>query len=175
MATLMQAIATFSRLAVEMPMAEHAALEAACQIVEDEAKHAIGTYNYNWPQLAPSTQADRVQQGFPANEPLLRTGEMRDSIEHQVQGHVGYVGSDNMKAVYQELGTVHIPPRSFLMGAAMRSEHEIHELTGRYFHAYLASGLGLPYSHFSGQAVGRVGSAPPLDAAFGRLTGRIRP
>ena len=34
--------------------------------------------------LAESTQAERVVQGYPANEPLLRTGELRDSIEHKL-------------------------------------------------------------------------------------------
>jgi hypothetical protein len=30
----------------------------------------IGTYDYKWPQLAPSTQEKRVSEGFSANEPL---------------------------------------------------------------------------------------------------------
>jgi hypothetical protein len=45
---------------------------------------------------------------------LLRTGEMRDSIEHNVGTEglrmevVGIVGTDNEVAKYQELGTSHI-------------------------------------------------------------------
>src|SRR2546430_4626097 len=65
--------------------------------------------------------------------PLLETGEMRDSIHHHVDPHepAGYVGTNNKIAVYQELGTDRIPPRSFLAGAATHKEHEIHELAAR--------------------------------------------
>jgi hypothetical protein len=166
------AISTLARIAVELPMAEHMALELACVIVKEEAKRVIGTYEYGWTPLAPSTLAKKS-----ANTPLLETGEMRDSIEHQVIGHIGYVGSDNDKALYQELGTSRgIPPRSFLMGAAMRKEAEIHELTGRYFYAYLCSGLGIGHSHFDPRTSGRVtGGAMPLDYHAGVLAGRIRP
>ena len=109
------------------------ALEKAAQIVEDEAKRVIGTYEYGWPPLAPATLAQKQ-----ADTPLYETGEMRDSIEHYVDRDrlYGEVGSNNPKAVWQELGTFtaagsqHIPPRSFLMGAAMHKEDEIHRLTG---------------------------------------------
>jgi hypothetical protein len=175
--TLMETAARLTAIAAAMPMAEHAALETACQMVETEARRVIGTYEYGWTQLAQSTQEQRSKAGFAANKPLLRTGEMRDSIQHQVVGHVGHVGSNNMKAVWQELGTSRgIPPRSFLMGAAMREEHRIHEVTGRYFFALLSAGLGgggLPYVHWTGQATTRIGSAPPIDTAIGRITGRI--
>ena len=173
MPSLVEAIATFARVAIEMPMAEHQALEIACQMVEDEAKQAIGDpgTGYGWPPLAASTLARKG-----ADTPLLETGEMRDSIMHHVEGSTGYVGSDNEKALWHELGTVHVPPRSFLMGAAMHKEGEINEMTGRYFFAHLQTGLGLTggYAHFSGQAVAHVGSAPPLDAAVGKLTGTVR-
>lgn len=111
---------------VEVAKAE--ALEKACEIVEEEAKRVIGTYDYSWPQLAPSTQADRSSHGYPANEPLLRDGSMRESITHHVEGSDGYVGSPSKIALYQELGTAHIPPRSFLGGAARAKEGEIAEL-----------------------------------------------
>jgi hypothetical protein len=47
-------------------------------------------------------------------------GEMRDSIEHTVvDSESGHVGSNDDKAVWQELGTSRgIPPRSFLGLAA---------------------------------------------------------
>jgi hypothetical protein len=45
---------------------------------------------------------------------------------------VGHVGSNNDKAVWQELGTSRgIPPRSFLVGAAMRMERRIHQMAYR--------------------------------------------
>lgn len=118
----------------------HSALECAGQIVETEAKRVIGTYDYNWVELADATKEDRVSQGFPENEPLLRTGEMRDSIEHRVEGDTVHIGSDNDKAVWQELGTVTIPPRSFLKGAVEHKLAEIEEAIGRTVVAHLASG-----------------------------------
>lgn len=117
-----------ARLTVAFELARHEALEEACEIVEQEAKRVIGTYDYGWPQLAPATQADRVRQGFTPNDPLLRTGEMRDSITHHVAEGAGYVGSPSKIALYQELGTAKIPPRSFLGGAAQAKEAEIHAL-----------------------------------------------
>ena|ERR1700682_4303800 len=56
---------------------------------------------------------------------------MRDSIEWTAHGLEGHVGSNNDKAVWQELGTRKIPPRSFLMGAAMHMEPEIHKMAAR--------------------------------------------
>ena len=35
------------------------ALEAIGQMVEAEAKHVIGTFEFDWPQLAETTQRDR--------------------------------------------------------------------------------------------------------------------
>ena len=55
---------------------------------------------------------------------MLETGEMRDSISHKVEGRAVYIGSDNKKAVYHELGTKSIPPRPFLMGAVVHKGHE---------------------------------------------------
>lgn len=108
-------------------------IERACQMVEKEAKDSLGSYHIGWPQLAASTQADRVRQGYPANEPGLRSGEMRDSIEHtpptMEDGEVvGYVGSNDPKLLWFELGTVKQPPRTVLMGAAMRKENAIIEM-----------------------------------------------
>ena len=90
-------------------------VEQACRIVEKKAKDAIGREHEEWPDLAESTIADKQRHGFPTPKPLLRTGEMRDSIEHTVHGNEGCVGSNNDKAVWQELGTGRIPPRSFLV------------------------------------------------------------
>ena len=102
------------------------------------AKEKIGEYQDEagpfvaWAELAESTKADRTRQGFPEDEPLLRTGEMRDSIEHQVEVPVAQVGSNSDIAVYQELGTQHIPPRSFLGGAAVEKLDDIMKIVGEH-------------------------------------------
>jgi hypothetical protein len=119
----------------QLNLTMEAACEKACKMVEKEAKRVIGGYDYGWTPLAEATKEDRAAHGFPADEPLLRTGEMRDSIEHNVgrEGSqvVGLVGTNHPIAKYQELGTSHIPPRSFLGEAAMHKEGAIHRMMGK--------------------------------------------
>ena len=104
-------------------------LEAVGSKIEKDAKEIVGHYQRSdtgpfpeWEELAPSTKADRVSQGFTANDPLLRTGALRDSIRHEVRGRSVAVGSDLDIAIYQEMGTATIPPRPFLRIAAFRSK-----------------------------------------------------
>jgi hypothetical protein len=100
-------------------------VEEACKIVQKKAKAAIGREHEMWAPLAESTIADKQHHGFPTPKPLLRTGELRDSIEYTVHGLQGAVGSDSPIAVFQELGTSRIPPRSFLVSSAISSEDKI--------------------------------------------------
>lgn len=141
--TLPQFAGLLMHLSHTLPAARHHALEAAGQIVEDQAKAYLGTYDARpeWQELADFTKEDRVAKGFPENEPLLRTGELRDSIHHVVVGNTAHVGSDDDKAVWQELGTVHIPPRSFLKSAVIASVQHIDHITGQTVHAHLSSGV----------------------------------
>ena len=109
----------------------------ACEMVCTEAKRVIGEGYDFWPALKPETLARKMMA-----TPLLETGELRASIEWQSHGLEGTVGSNNDKAVWQELGTSRIPPRSFLMGAAQHMEDKIHKMAGRAVMAVLA-GRGL--------------------------------
>jgi hypothetical protein len=54
--------------------------------------------------------------------------ELRDSIEYMVRDNEGAVGSNSEIAVYQELGTSRILPRSFLVSSAISSEDKIHHM-----------------------------------------------
>lgn len=77
----------------------------------------IGHEMSEWPPLAESTIADKASKGFAVPAPLLRTGDMRESIEVEVDGFdlEMAVGSHEEKAVWQEMGTSRgIPPRPFL-------------------------------------------------------------
>ena len=130
--TSFAAFATHSIVALDHT--QHTCLERAAVIVETEAKRVIGTYDYNWTPLAPATLANKA-----GDTPLLETGEMRDSITHNVDRHEAMIGSDNDKAVYQELGTRSIPARSFLVGAAQHKEAEIVREIGQRMHARLNS------------------------------------
>jgi phage gpG-like protein len=135
--TLVGLAEVIAEISKELDHAKHHLLEEGSKILQQEAKRVLGTYDYGWPQLALSTQAQRVAQGFTANEPLLRTGELRDSIEREVQHGAAYVGSNNEKALWHELGTSKAPPRPFLAGAAAAKHAEIGELAGEHFHALL--------------------------------------
>lgn len=105
-------------------------IERACQIVQKKAKAAIGKEHELWAPLAESTISDKQAHGYATPKPLLRTGELRDSIEYKVSGNQGAVGSNLDIAVYQELGTSRIPPRSFLVSSAISSEDKIHRMAG---------------------------------------------
>ena len=61
---------------------------------------------------------------------------------------VGYVGSNNEKAVIHELGTSKIPARPFLATAAAGKEREIHEMTGRLISArlFMAARITAPFA-----------------------------
>ncbi len=137
----LEAAVHFAALVERVHEAEHKALERAARVVEAEAKAEIGDYQpakglfAAWAQLADSTKADRAAHGFTPNDPLLRTGKLRDGIEHTVEmgalgAGVAHVGSNSPVAVYQELGTSRIPPRSFLGGAAFAKEHEVRAILG---------------------------------------------
>src|SRR6266550_2601133 len=103
-----------------------AVVAKACEMVCAEAKRVIGEGYPYWPALKPETLARKMM-----NTPLLETGELRASIEWNASGNEGHVGSNNDKAVWHELGTSRIPPRSFLMGAAMAMEPKIYKMAER--------------------------------------------
>ena len=132
------------------------AVDHCAKLVEREAKAEIGAYQDQagpfiaWPELAEATKADRLRQGFTEDDPLLRTGEMRDSIGTTLStdGLEAQIGSNSDIAVYQELGTATIPPRSFLGGAMARKEEEIVAILGNTVATALVGGAviggGLP-------------------------------
>lgn len=128
--SLLGFIGELAAIAAEVTIAEHEALERGAEIIEAEAKASIGQYQpqsgpfAEWPELAEATKDDRARQGYPENEPELRSGAMRDSIEHAVVGREAHIGSDSEILEWQELGTSRMPPRSILGGAAARKADE---------------------------------------------------
>lgn len=133
---LLELALKLGEIAVQQHEMGHHALEKAAKVVKKRARAKLGEYQdqagpfVGWADLAESTKSDRVAQGFPEDEPLLRTGAMRDSIEQTVADGEAQVGSNSDIAVYQELGTERIPPRSFLGGAAAESVDEIIQIVG---------------------------------------------
>lgn len=132
-------MATFLAVAAAtMAATEAEALERAAKTVRDEAKSAPGNYQGAagdtpaWASLSPATQAERISKGFSADDPLLRTGELRDSIDYAVDGQTAVVGSTSEYAAAHEMGTANIPQRSFLAGAAYRKADEVAEDVGAF-------------------------------------------
>ncbi|MGC1030908.1 phage virion morphogenesis protein [Pantoea agglomerans] len=94
--------------------------------IEETAKEEIGVYQpaYGpfdaWAPLAESTKADRVRRGYSDDEPLLRSGELRESIQSEVVGLAAIVGTKSEIGLWQEVGTERIPPRPFIGPAYIR-------------------------------------------------------
>jgi hypothetical protein len=131
---------------VEQHLADHELLESAAVQIERRAKEKIGEYQdaagpfEAWQPLAPATVEQRVALGYAPDDPLLRDGTLRDSIEHKVEGREAHIGSDLDIALWQELGTEKIPPRSFLGGSAFELAPKIVREIGVAFSTILAGG-----------------------------------
>jgi hypothetical protein len=112
------------------------ALHETMSAVALEAKGYIGHELNEWKPLADSTIAEKEHLGYvgqeSATDPLLRTGELRKSIELEVDAAslTGVVGSNDKIAIYQELGTEKIPPRPFLSTSMFRAQPVAEHLFG---------------------------------------------
>lgn len=84
---------------------------SAAEVPNFKLKWAFAFPNGNSAYGQPTVVAGRV---FVSPAPLLRTGELRNSITFIVEGLILAVGSTDKVAAYQEQGTSHIPPRPFL-------------------------------------------------------------
>ncbi len=87
-------------------------LEKVGAMASTLAASYLGHYQPGWSPLKPET----IERKATGDSPLLETGEMRDSITHEVLPAelAVIVGSTDKIAVYQELGTSRIPPRPFI-------------------------------------------------------------
>lgn len=116
--------------------AEQAGLERVAKLIEKDAKDRIGHYQAaigpfpEWEPLADSTEYEKSRAGYPVDAPLLRTGEMRESIEHEVARNEAVIGSKQDKAAWQEFGTDSIPPRPFIGPAAFNNRDKIEQILG---------------------------------------------
>lgn len=117
-------------------LALHEGLKAACVEVEKTAKGEIGTYQASigpfpaWAPLADSTEDEKARMGYPAESPLMATGEMQESYRNEVEGLDGVVGTSDPKAIYHELGTTKMPPRPVLGPAVLHNRGRIERLIG---------------------------------------------
>jgi hypothetical protein len=131
--SLAESILIFKRFEKNLHLAAEGILTEWATTVRDKAQSAIGTYKYGWTPLGPSAVARH------GDSPLLDTSQLRDSItaivQMSVNGGRAAVGTDQDVGVWQELGTSRIPPRSFLMESAVRSDREFERIASKYMMA----------------------------------------
>ncbi|MFH5067225.1 phage virion morphogenesis protein [Enterobacter cloacae complex sp. 2024EL-00215] len=113
--------------------ADLAVLAIATEIRES-AKEKIGHYqgaSHGFAAWAPLTQAtmdQRVRLGYSANNPLERSGELRDSISMRVDGNGAIIGTSMDIGLYMENGTEKSPPRPYLGPAAAEVSDRLGEI-----------------------------------------------
>jgi len=136
--------AFLGELVLKQREAEVSGLDRAARLLQRRAKAKFGVYQPEagpfvaWAELAESTKAERSRLGFSENEPLLRRGDLRDSIERQVEIDEAQVGSNDDRMVWQELGTARIPPRSVLGSTGIESADEVVKIVGDHVFMALA-------------------------------------
>lgn len=118
------------RVREEMPETKTVALRRGAETVRDAAKDLIGTETDVWAPLADATVEEKQRLGFTgkvsATDPLLRTGELRASIQvREVTPEHALVATDDPIAGFQEFGTTRIPPRPFIGTAVFQQEHHV--------------------------------------------------
>jgi HK97 gp10 family phage protein len=123
---------------------EHA-VEKSAQLIESTAKDEIGHYQPAvgpfpaWPALAERTLEHHARMGV-GDSPLIVTGELYASIEHETHGDEAVIGTKSEIGAAQEFGTPNIPPRPFMGPAAIRSKEGIEAIFG---HALVGAIVGV--------------------------------
>jgi hypothetical protein len=79
-------------------------LQAQGQAIEAQAKARFGTYQAGWAHLKESTMRDRERKGFTPNDPLFRSGALRDSVGFTVEGESLFVGIEPGKTLQRPSG-----------------------------------------------------------------------
>lgn len=124
------------------------ALEHAAELIEKTAKDEIGHYQpavgpfQSWSPLAASTLAHHAAMGV-GDSPLLVTGELYASIQHESVGKEAVIGTKMDIGAYQEFGTDKIPPRPFMGPAAFVNKEKIERIMARGVVAGILGGNAL--------------------------------
>lgn len=120
------AIAALRRNRAELPLALEREVAVAMEAAAKLAQSFIGEEMPGWTPLAEATLADKARKGYATPKPLLRTGELRDSIKGQAEpipgGVRGVVGTNDEHAATHETGSFYEPPRPFLAPALILTE-----------------------------------------------------
>lgn len=127
-------------------------LTVAVRDLDRTARSEYGIYQPSvdsfpaWAELAPSTKADRVAQGFTENDPLLRSGSLRDAGQWEVHGLDGVAGNTDKRAFWHEFGTVNMPARPVYGPALARRMNFISSTLG---HAIMARDVNFNFGLLS--------------------------
>jgi len=111
------------------------ALEKSAKLIEKTAKASIGYYQPAagpypaWEQLAPATLAHHDRMGV-GDSPLMVTGQLYASIQHEVEDDKAVIGSKMDIAADQEFGTDHIPARPFMGPALYVNKAKLEKIMG---------------------------------------------
>ena len=130
--------------------------DAAAIKIRDDAKAKLGGYQEAagpfpaWAPLAAATQSERVQLGFTANDPLLRSGQLRDAIALTLTSEGAVIGVPHGPHIepdgrVEDVGDIALqmevggraPPRPFLGPAAFQSKHAVSRIAARAVIAWL--------------------------------------
>jgi hypothetical protein len=84
-------------------------LKKTGEALKKEAQAMFGTYQDGWQQLAEATRDHRVAYGYPADDPLLVTGALRDAVKVIVDpgGESIFVGMEPGQMITGMTGKVH--------------------------------------------------------------------
>jgi hypothetical protein len=108
-----------------VPFRIGSALGLVGSFTQKMAVEYIGHEIPQWPRLAASTIVEKTRLGYVGHvsetDPLLRKGDNRASIQTAVEGYEMAVGSTRKEFLWQEIGTIHIPPRPALAVAALNA------------------------------------------------------
>ncbi|MCG7388749.1 hypothetical protein [Pantoea sp. ACRSB] len=121
-----------AKIATEVELGFHVIVKE----IEETAKEELGVYQpavgpfEAWSPLTESTKADRARAGYAEDEPLLRSGGLRESIESEVTGLAAIVGTKSEIGLWLEVGTDRIPPRPFIGPAYVRKIDPLMESIG---------------------------------------------
>lgn len=125
-------------------IAMKAALEVVATKIEKTAKSEFGTYQRAsgkfpaWAPLTESTMEQKTKLGYaPPDNPLLREGDLRNSIKHEVKDFTAIIGSTSPIMHYHEFGTSKMAMRPVIGPAAFRNKKFIYKAIG----AYVVSGF----------------------------------
>ena len=125
--------------------------------LEKEAKESISHYQKGigpfpaWAPLAESTILEKEKLGYaPPDNPLLRTGELRESITHSIESNVLIFGSKDPLMVYHEFGTSKIPMRPVIGPTVYRNKEFIKKTLGvAIIEGYFKGSSGMQNIHKS--------------------------